>query len=54
MKTLVLALAVNDIDPARGAGRHGLTLFGGIVHEKEPELFGSARLLQPAEGPSQP
>ena len=34
------SLAVNDIDPARGAPRHGLRLFGGIVDEKEPRAFG--------------
>lgn len=52
--TIGFSLAVNDVDPSRGAPRHGLTLFGGIVHEKEPKLFGPARLLQPAEGPPQP
>ena len=36
------AIAVNDIDPERGAARHGLALFGGIVHDKEPKLFGEA------------
>ena len=37
-----LAIAVNDVDPARGAARHGLALFGGIVHDKEPKNFGPA------------
>ena len=38
------SLAVNDVDPARGAPRHGLTLFGGIVDDKEPKLYGPAWL----------
>ena len=38
------SLAVNDIDPKSGATRHGVTLFGGIVDEKEPKLFGPAWL----------
>lgn len=41
------SLAVNDVDPARGAPRHGLTLFGGIVDDKEPKLFGPAWLRPP-------
>ena len=38
------SLAVNDVDPKRGATRHGVTLFGGIVNEKDPKLFGPAWL----------
>ena len=38
------SLAVNDVDPGRGALRHGVALFGGIVNEKEPKLFGPAWL----------
>ncbi len=38
------SLAVNDVDPRRGAPRHGVTLFGGIVNEKDPKLFGPAWL----------
>jgi hypothetical protein len=38
------SLAVNDVDPGRGAPRHGVALFGGIVNEKEPKLFGPAWL----------
>ncbi len=41
------SLAVNDVDPARGAPRHGLTLFGGIVDDKEPKRFGPAWLRPP-------
>ena len=39
-----VALAVNDIDPGQGTPRHGWTLFGGIVHDKDPKLFGRAVL----------
>lgn len=35
--TLGFSLAVNDED---GKGRHGLTLFGGIVDNKDPQNFG--------------
>ena len=38
------SLAINDVDPARGAPRHGLVLFGGIVDDKEPRKFGRAWL----------
>ena len=41
------SLAVNDVDPGRGAPRHGVALFGGIVNEKEPRHFGRA-VLRPA------
>ena len=41
------SLAVNDVDPARGAPRHGLTLFGGIVDDKEPKRFGPAWIRPP-------
>ena len=47
------SLAVNDVDPARGAPRHGLTLFGGIVDDKEPKRFGPA-WLRPPLSPSPP
>jgi hypothetical protein len=39
-----VSIAVNDVDSARGAPRHGLTLFGGIVDDKEPRKFGRAWL----------
>ncbi len=39
-----IALAVNDIDPKQNAPRHGWTLFGGIVDDKDPKLFGRAWL----------
>ncbi len=34
------ALAVNDIDPAREAKRHGLRLFSGIVQSKDAKEYG--------------
>ncbi len=34
------SLVVNDVDPARSASRHGLRLFDGIVHDKDPKQFG--------------
>ena len=43
------SLAINDADPARGAPRHGLMLFGGIVDDKEPQHFGRI-WLRPAIG----
>ena len=48
------SLAVNDVDPARGAPRHGLTLFGGIVDDKEPKRFGPAWLRPPLSPSPQP
>ena len=36
------SLAVNDVDPVRHPARHGRMLFGGIVDDKEPRLFGPA------------
>ena len=41
------SLAINDANPARGAPRHGLRLFGGIVDDKEPQHFGRV-WLRPA------
>ena len=38
------SLAVNDVDRLRGTPRHGLTLFGGIVDDKDPRKFGRAWL----------
>ena len=38
------SLAVNDVDRLRGATRHGLTLFGGIVDDKDPRRFGTVWL----------
>lgn len=38
------SLAVNDIDPARKAGRHGVYLFGGIVQNKDAKEFGQVWL----------
>ena len=41
-----IALALNDIDPGQGTPRHGWTLFGGIVNEKEPRHFGRGVLFK--------
>lgn len=35
-----IAIAVNDIDPQRGRGRHGLRLFRGIVQSKDAKQLG--------------
>jgi hypothetical protein len=38
------ALAVNDVDPTRKAGRHGIRLFKGIVQTKDAKLYGKVWL----------
>lgn len=38
------ALVVNDVDPSRKAGRHGLRLFRGIAQTKDAKQFGQVWL----------
>ena len=52
-ETVGISIAVNDVDPKRGAPRHGLSLFGGIIYDKNPKLFGPAK-LRPANGNENP